>query len=280
MDESNDRGVKMSDTEGFDLWASVTGEEPAAAMDEVSTETESAPAEDLPLPDQQAVSEPIVETLPLEPAPEPTPAAPAFDPNDPAQNPHLADAEAMRQLRAHAAQIASQRRNQEFVSELQELADGDPERLQKLQGMIAQVATPLNQQSQQMAYRANVSEKTLAALWIAAQANLPEDQLATLLSETDELMQVEGVDLMQRKVASKRESQQAFQAALAAKDTELEELRRQLAARSELGERQASGADLVDGGTGTAPFDTDPITRQREAKDMDDYFASWPGRVA
>ena len=265
----------MSDSEaGLDLWAIATGDEPAAVAEEVSTETESAPEGDPPLSDSTAAEASAVETDPSTnpPASEPeAPLAPAFDPNDPAQNPHLADAEAMRQLRAHAAQIAQQRRSQQFTNELQELADGDPERVQKLQGLLAQVATPLSQQSQQLFQRANSSEKTLAALWIAAKAHLPEEQLAAIMSETEELMQIEGADLMQQKVMSKRESQKAYQAAIAAKDAEIEELRRQIDARSELAQR--GNADAVDGGVGSALIANDRETRLRDAKDMDEYWS-------
>lgn len=276
----------MSD--GIDLFAQITDAEPTAVPEQVSTEPEQTPEADPSLADQQVAEASAPESEPTEteaaPVAEPVvaqtpPPAPNWD--DPEQNPHFQAAQQLRQLQAHAAELARQRQSQEFTSELKELADDDPERLQRLQGMLARVATPLTQQSQQFFERANASEKALAAGYIAMKNTLPEEQFKELMAEWEDAMTVEGAENMERKLQGKREFQQTQQALVRAKDEQIAELQRQLAARTELGARQASGADLVDGGGGSVLSDRDPSQAQREATTMDDYFAAWPGqRVA
>lgn len=270
----------MSD--GTDLFALVTGAEASAEVEQVSTETVPAPEVDPSLSAQQATNEPVVETAPANTATVPaapvaaqeTPPAPAeINWDDPRLKPLVEQANALNQLRQQAEQLRRQRESEGFVNELKELADDDPERLQRMQQVIAKVATPLTQQRDQLFQRANQTEKMLAALWIAAKAVLPEDQLTALMAETEDAMQVEGAENMEKRITGKRAYQQAQAAALAAKDAEIEELRRQLAARNELGERQATGADLVDGGGGSIPISGDIDDQLRAAKNMDEYFA-------
>ena len=109
---------------------------------------------------------------------------------------------------------------------------------------------------------------------------LPEEQLQALMAETEEAMQVEGAENMEKRVFGKREYQRQHEALLSTIRAENEELKRQLSAQGQLGERQANGADLVDGGGGSLPLDTDPRARQQQAGTMDEYFANWFGNAA
>lgn len=263
----------------------LTAGEPAA--EEVVAET-TAPEDDPALTTDDGPSE-IVADAPSEPLsaaaaedtaePESDPA-PAFDwRTDPEAQAALQEAEQFRHLKAQLAEAQRIRAAQEFQRQLTDMADGDPERYQQLTGMLARATTPLQQQAQAAQQQAETTAKAASALFIAMEAVLPEELKAQILAEHEALMAVEGIETMQRLAFGKRDSQRQVQQAIAAKDAEIAELRKQLAARADLAARQATGADAVDGGGGTAA-DLDIRDRLRNAESFDDYWALLMGRAA
>ncbi len=277
MDEERDWFAEM-----------ISAEDDAPAVDEAATEA-AAPEVDAS-PDAIVADTPLPESDPvaaIAAEPEPEPTVPAIDWEHPelkalreqAERDRV-EAEQNRAIKAQLAQIQRQKAATDFQAKLAELADGDPERLQQLNGVIAQVATPAVQQMQAAEQQASSAQKLAAAMWIAAQANLSDEQIAVLKAETDALMAVEGPDLMQQTAFGKREFMRQNQAAIAERDKRIAELEAQIAAGTQLAQREASGADAVDSGQGGIAGDLTRDERMRRATNADDYFAGLFGRAA
>ena len=154
---------------------------------------EDAPAADpvietaAPEPDP---TPPVAESVPtpdLTPTPDPVPVAQAV-PEAPAvqwespDNPLYADAMLARQIKQAAAEAARLREQTDFQNKLTELADGDSQRLQELNGLLAQQTAPLTERVKAYEERANGSEKALAAFVIASKAHLSDEQIAMVLA--------------------------------------------------------------------------------------------------
>jgi hypothetical protein len=245
----------------------------APAVDETAIEA-AAPEADTPPVAEDGDAEPL-DDAPTDadpvafdeasPEPEPLPTGPApIDWNHPELQPIRQQAERMQGLEAQLA----------------ELADGDPERLQQINGIVARVAAPAVQHAQAAEQQANATAKALTALWVAAQANLSDDQVALLKAETDALMGVEGPELMQRTAFGKRDFMRQTQAERQADKKRIAELELQVASQTQLTQREAAGADLVDGGGGTVSSDLSREDRMRTAQSMDDYWLAMTGRGA
>lgn len=209
--------------------------------------------------------------------PEP-PTTPAIDWEHPELQAIRADAEQHRQLRAQLAEAQRLRQQQEFQQRVTDLADGDLERMQTINGLVAQATTPLMQHLQGTETRATSAEKALTALLISTRANLPEEQVSTLLAEMEALMGVEGPELMERVAFGKRDLAHHYQTNLAAKDTRIQELERQISAQTELAQR--GNADAVDSGTGLPAGSSDRKARMAAAKTDDEYFDALWGSAA
>lgn len=260
----------MSEQDWFtEAFAPAAAEESSAAESVIETaapETDVAP----PVVDAVATPDPTPSPAP-DPVAQAVPEAPAVQWESP-DNPFYEDGLLARQIKQAAAEAKRLREQTEFQNKLTELADGDSDRLQELNGLLAQQTAPITQQLQAFQERANGSEKTLAAFVIAAKAHLTDEQIETLMSETKELMTLDGADVMERTAFGKRDFKRQFESTLSAKDAEIAALRQQLASQGQLSSREASGADLVDGGTG-APPDMTLDDRLRAAPDLDAYFA-------
>lgn len=273
------------DDNGWDQLFGMT--EADAPAGEAVTETAPPPDEQAPLateaaPEPEAVTAPV-ETEPIvtepvvaatEPASAPAPEQ-AFDwRTDPEAQAALAEAEQFRQIKAQLAEAKRLQAQQAFRQQLTDLADGDSERMQQISGLIAQATTPLQQQYVQTEQRATTAEKTATAMLIAMQAALSDEQRQQVLAEMDALMTVEGPDAMERLAFGKRDAFKQYQTELSAKDAQIAELQRQLAARAELVARQATGADAVDGGGGSTA-DLDRLTRMDRATTNDEFFGAF-----
>jgi hypothetical protein len=261
----------------------------APAVDETAIEA-AAPEADTPPVAEDGDAEPL-DDAPTDadpvafdeasPEPEPLPTGPApIDWNHPELQPIRQQAERMQGLEAQLAQLSRQKAATDFQNELAELADGDPERLQQINGIVARVAAPAVQHAQAAEQQANATAKALTALWVAAQANLSDDQVALLKAETDALMGVEGPELMQRTAFGKRDFMRQTQAERQADKKRIAELELQVASQTQLTQREAAGADLVDGGGGTVSSDLSREDRMRTAQSMDDYWLAMTGRGA
>jgi hypothetical protein len=190
------------------------------------------------------------------------------------------EAEQNRAIKAQLAQLQRQKAATQFQSHVAELADGDPERLQQINGVIAQVVTPAVQNWQAAEQQATVTAKALSAMWIAAQATLSDEQVSLLKAETDALMAVEGPEVMQRTAFGKRDFQRQQHAAITERDKRIAELELQVASQGQLAQRERSGADLVDGGGGGFADGGTREDRMRGAQSMDDYWSAMTGRTA
>lgn len=245
-----------------------------------STATEAAAPEGDDLPNDDSL-----DAIDAQPSPEPDaeaesaapPEAPAPPPAIDWNHPELAalkqqaetnrqQAEAFRLVRQAVLAKQQQEAAQRFQTDLTDLADGDPERSQKIATMLAQVQAPLQQRLQTVEKDAAYGTKLASAFHMAMRAELPEEVLRSVIDRTNELMQFEGPQVMERMALSRKE-QSAREQAL---DRRVKELERQIAASQVVSTRQARGADAVDGGGGSAPLDFD--TRLRQADTLDDFF--------
>lgn len=253
------------------------------AVDEAATEA-AAPEDDAsPVADTEDA---VLESAPVEEveaeAPEPEqpaqpPPTPEIDWNRPELVAMRQKAERLEQFEQAVVQAQRLKQQQDLQNQITEWADGDPERLQQINGTIAQVVTPVVQQAQAFQRRAESVEKTASAMWIAMQAHLDESQIAAVRDEVEALMSVEGVEVMQRAAFGKRDAMRTHQAEVAARDARIRELELQIASQGQLAERERTGADLVDGGGGGPPLDR--VTRMREAQTFDDYWSGMTGRA-
>lgn len=253
------------------------------AIAAAAPEEESSPGvsdADTPLP--ESIADDPVAAAAAEPEPEPT--VPEINWEHPELRALREQAERDRQeaeqnraIKAQLAQIQRQKQATDFQARLAELADGDPERLQQLNGIVAQVATPAVQQMQFAQQQAETTAKALAAMWIAAKANLDDTQLQTLQGEMEALMGVEGPDLMERTAFGKRDFMRANQAAITERDRRIAELEQQIAAGNQLAQREANGADVVDSGQGGIAGNLTREERMRSANSMDDYWSALTG---
>lgn len=257
----------------------VTGVDETSTPGEEAAPPEAVTAEaDVP---NDALTDPIASAASADdPAPEPDEEAPAFDwRQSPEAQAFLAqaeqdrlEAEQMRQVKARMAEAQRIAAEQRFQKSLTDIADGDPERMQQLTGLMAQATTPLQQQAQIASARVNDVEKAMTALTVALNAHLPEETINQIKAEYEALLTVDGPEAMERVAFGKRELSQQYQKTLSAKDAEIATLRKQLAAREELAQRAATGADAVDAGGGAAP-DVDVRTRLAQAETWGD--AEW-----
>lgn len=262
-------------------------DEGAPAVDEAATQAAAPEAESPPSTEPSfshaADPDPLVAAAPdAEPGPpvefeaEPEPGPPEIDWNHPELAAFKQQADAARQkaeqfdgLQQQLARIAEQKRAQDFQNRLRELAEDDPERLQHLNGLVAQVAAPAVQARDQAIQDRDRLGKAFSAFVVSAKAHLDESQMQTLMGEMEALMAVDDPHLMERAAFGKRDTVRLYEQKLADKDQQLRDLQRQLAARSEIAQR--GPADLVDGGGGSSAG-SDWTTRLDRAEDMDAYM--------
>lgn len=267
------KGSALDDEDFIGLMAELDAT--AAPAEPDAPETESAPTES-ESPVAAQATEPVSQTAPV--ATEPpvvetsaAPAAPAPPAWDSEENPHFAEAMQLRQLRAAMERQRQMLEGQQVQREIEELADGDSERLQKVVGLLTRTADPLQQQVGALNERAHMAEKQAAAMLVAMQQHLSEQQFAELRDEVNTLLRVEGVDVMESVAKSRKGLSAETQRRMAAQDARIKELELQLAARQANAQADATGAHTVDAGaSGTVPASW--YDRANQATTEDDYF--------
>jgi hypothetical protein len=269
-----------------DLFDFLDSAEPTHAAAEPAPDAETAPDEASPPPDDQAEQPseaddssegetPEAETAALE---QPTadaesePEPPVDWRTLPEAQALIQEAEQMRQLRAVAEQAKALQAQQALARTIDDLSEGDSERHGQLLNVLAQVAQPLQAQAQAHEQRATQSEKALTAFLVAAQAKLDPTQLDSMKGMFQQLMAVEGPELMERLAFADRDAEKQYTPKLAAAEQKIAELEKRLAATVRNGARSASGADAIDSGRGL------PAAKQAGADTFDDFFTEmWAG---
>lgn len=278
----------MDDETWADVLEAMTVEEPAAVTD-AATEA-AAPEAEPTLTDETAPeSVPDAPAAPasVAPAVEPEPASEPEPPYDWRQDPEYQQAAAKaRQLdaiRAAAEQAQRIRQQEELQRFAHELADGDAERLNQINAWAATLTTPYQQQVQQARQQVEATAQTASALWLAVEKVLDDEARANVLAAHEHILErlpQVGPFALQELIQEQRAGQRQLNAALSEKDARIADLERQLAARTELAQRQQTGADAVDGGGGTAA-DLDFRTQLEQAQDFDEYWKlMFSGRAA
>lgn len=260
---------------------SMTAPEPVAAEPVIET---AAPEADVSLT-TETVSEPVIQ----EPASDPQivasvpetvettpPAPPPIDWEHPDLKPISEKAKKLEQLEQALAEQQRVRAAQQTQADIEELAEGDAERHQKLVGVISKFTTPLQQQAQNAEQRAHFSEKQATALLIALKAELSEDQFSPIFARYGALMELEGPEVMEKIAYADRDAKRQWSQERSTYESQIAELRQQLAATQEVVGRGA--ADLVDGGTGVAAESRSREDRMRSATTFDDYWAGMTGQ--
>lgn len=257
----------MDDQTFDDIFASlVTPAVEEAATDAAAPEDDELPSdqvsEDEDVADGADAPEAAVAAQPQTP-----PVANEIDWNRPELQPLVRQAQAFALVQQAVQQQQQQKRAQEFQQGIAELADGDPERQQKIGWMLDQVVAPLRQEVQQRTQEATYGAKLAAAFHMALRAHFDDDTANAIQSRASELMQFDGPQVMERMALSGKQQSQREQA-LAAENAEL---KRKLAASQTVQTRRQAGADLVDGGGGSAPLDLKTRLAQPEST-LDDVF--------
>lgn len=271
----------MSDT--FDVEAWLYNDDPIAVSEPDSTDEVPAPVTDAlhtdePAADEVAVDENVTEAEPDSAVAPETPPAPVVDWNSP-ENPHFQEAETLRQIKARATQLKAQQDNEALRNTLADVVDGDPEKNSKLHGALAQIITPITQRVQAAERDAHAGQKTLSALVMTIRNELPEEQQTAIFTRLEKLMKVEGVDAMQGVFQEEKAISERYGKELTKATKQIADLERRIAAMGDLAERQITGADRVDGGTGSVLTDKDPLTAMRDADNFDDFWSAATRRV-
>lgn len=254
-------------------------EEPAV-VDAVVPGSESAPIEQTPEPvavdaSPSPTSESVViESSPVEAAVIETPVQTQPSPidwNHPELKVVREQAQAHQQLMAGIEEAKRLKAHREFQERMSELADGDPERLQQINGLVANATTPLVQQMQQYEQHLHGTQKEFTAFIVAAKAVLPEETFQQIAQEMAPLLTVEGAEAMESIAFGKKQTIQTYESKLATQNQRIKALELQIAAGAQLAER--GDADRVDSGGGSPSGDNRRSALQN-AKTEDEYFAT------
>ena len=254
-----------------------------------SSAAEAAPAADAPEADASPQTSETDATATAESPPETSPAAvpavrdatptppatqavdAAAEPAQPdwhaAENPYRQAAEQWSELQGTMRQAQAMKAQQDIQTAILDLSDGDPERTQRLNALLAHVAAPGSQQAQQQAQRAGNSEKAATALLIAMKAEIPEADQKRVVDRMKGLMALDGPESMERSAFADRDATARFATQFATQNARIALLEKQLAAKAEIAVRGA--ADRVDGGSGTGGGGT-----PKRFDNIDDFFAS------
>lgn len=231
----------MSETDEPDLSLDATPDpEPETLVAEAEAETPEA--------DTTPTAEPEL-------APEPQPQAVNWD--DPS-NPYLTQAQqhaekAGKYDQSQAVlQALMQRRAEQLAAErMLELSDHDQQKATELQAFIQQQQQPLTQQMQTLNDEIEVVSKAATVYDAAVRLFVSPDVQAKIDAEVERLMRLPGgYSVLQNHLETRQQVAAEKDAEVSTLQKENERLRKQLLAKAEIAERQASGADLVESGTG------------------------------
>lgn len=205
-----------------------------------------------------STEEPVVAAEPTaDPGPAPVvepPAAAAPSPalvnwDDPA-NPYREPAQRMQQVSHLAERLQMQQAEKLRQQKLAELADGDPSQAQKITAFLQDAQQPLVQRATELETTLEHAAK-LATVAERAITLIAPELTDRYHAEVERLMSLPGgPSVLENDIATRSTIRTEYEAKLAATNAELAELRKQLAARSELQERAQSGADTVGAGAG------------------------------
>lgn len=221
--------------------------------------------EPTPSDDPIVASEPVSEPVATEPA-----APPPIDWNHPELKPIAEQAQQLAQLKQTLAEQRRIKQDEQFRKRLQDLSEGDSERLQEITGILAEATTPLQQQAHTASQERAFAEKQSTALLVAMKAVIPEETMSSIFEEYQALMAVEGPDVMERMAYSKRDARKAWDAERKGYESRIAELERLASAGAELAAR--GQADAVDGGEGRAAETLDRESRMRSAAQTEGGF--------
>jgi hypothetical protein len=265
MDEFDDTFDQI--LAGFDSPAVNEAATTAAAPEDSDSPTEEVSTEDVATEstDEQVDAQPEVM------AETPQPQVQEIDWSRPEFRPLIEKAQKMEALERSLAEAKRVRDSQVLQETLTDLADGDPERHQKVTGLLAQVAEPLRRQAQQHEQVATQTAQTATALHIAMRAVLSAEQQQQVIAEAQHLLHYQDPGVMERMAFSKRDAAQAYAQERTSLTQRIAELERMVSSSQSVSDRVASGADLVDGGGGSAPLDL--RSRLDQAETLDDVFA-------
>lgn len=255
-----------------DLAAALNEDAEAPPVMEDSPSTDSAPADDPA--DDSPVDEVLAEALDDEPVTaadpvieteaesqtetEPHAQTPQID-WDAADNPYRTQAEQNAQKATQFDQmqqllrIAQQQRAQQAQAErIRNLADDDPMKATELQHFIAETHQPLTQQIDSLNSEVETVAKAATVLDAAMRLYVPPELQTKIDAEVERLMKLPGgYSVLQNHIDTRISLTSEAQAEIAAIRAENETLRKRLAAKQTIAERQAAGADVVDSGSGT-----------------------------
>lgn len=247
-------------------------QEAAAPPADASSATPEPQADAQP-PDAQAAPESQARTGEQAPAPPPEPATPSTINWDAPENPYVADATAARQMRQYMQQLEAIQREQALQQQIAEITDGDPERANALNQVLAQMRGP-QQQAQSDAER---NAKLATVMHIAMKAHLPEEQLTQVLDEVNRAMAVQGGPQdAERDIVGRLTERKQFRSQLSAQEAKIAELQKQLAAVGATQQRLESGADRVDGGSSSGAPSGTYYEQAAQAETFDDFWKALP----
>jgi len=213
-------------------------------------ESESAPVtEDAPSElTESAVAEPPVETEPVAAAPEPV--VPVWDSPD---NPYFRQLTEMRTKAQQLVEMQAAQRAQELANErIRALADEDPQRVAEINQFVQEVTAPVYQQLSRAESELDTAAKLAVVYDQAVEHFIPDHLKTQVRSEVERLMRMQaGPQAITQDIAARKADRDAFASQVAERDKEIATLRAQLAAKAEIGERAATGADAVDSVGGT-----------------------------
>lgn len=206
----------------------------------------------------------------------PQQAPPPDDPWTNPNNPYYQQMLAMQQQQEYEAQqqaayIAQQQQyayweqQQQLDAYLREVSNGDVETYENLRGAVAAQVAPYQAQAAQMAADLDQANRMATAIHIAATAVLDPRQQQYLNAEIQRLANMPDPNLMVHDVNFRKAAFMRYEQEIQKAQQEIEQLRRQVGARSAVMDRNSRGADVVaSGGAGSGP---------RTINDYDDFDA-------
>ena len=244
-----------------DTAVEVPEEDAAPGLQSAPSAEEQPPVSDAS-PESAFVAEPVVET------------APALEPPtqnwDSPDNPHYAAAQKLAAItklqEAYQAQQAEKLRKQQ----LEELADGDPTQAMKLQQFVELERQPLVQRLNATENELEMAAKLATVTDEAVRLVVPPEYQDRVYAEVRRMMSIPGGPaILHSDIQTRTQIKSEYETQLSALKAELAELQRGTAAKNELSQRIATGADHVDTGTGgTGSLET----RWDSASNFDEAF--------
>lgn len=225
----------------------------APESESLPSDAESAPATEDPAVESVTETTEAVVTEPASvttPEPVATPTPPQWDSPE---NPYFAQ---LQQMQERARQLVEQKaaeRAQELQNErIRALADEDPSRIAEINQFVQEVTTPIYQRMGQVESELDTAAKLAVVYDQAVEHFVPDEYKAHVRGEVERLMRIQaGPQAITQDIAARKADREQFAQQVAARDKEIATLKAQLAAKAEIAERAATGADVVDTSGGT-----------------------------